>query len=351
MPDALDQVEPAAVGAEAGRSLAASAEAPTRLPAPARPPSRRRWLLIASEYGMVAIGLLIVLVGIVAAPGFATAENLTTIARSAAYVGIVALGMSFVVISGNYADLSVASQVGIAAVCAIALQSHGLLFALLAAFAGCMTIGLLNGLLVGVVRANAVVVTLGSGTLALAILNEATQGALYSGRSAGFARVTGATAGPVPLAFFAFLALAVVAYLLLNRHTYGRRLRAVGSNAAAARIGGVPCGAVVVGAFVITSVCCAISGILLGGFSNSANPTIAQTFVFDALAAIIVGGNRLTGGRGGALQTVTGVLIIAVISDLLVLKGLSFEWNQLLTGAVIVAAVALDAGLRRLAAR
>jgi ribose transport system permease protein len=350
MPDGVGQ----ATSVDIGAPSAAGSEMGTELPrgvGKAADRSQRRLLLLGSEYGMVVVGIAIVIVGIIAVPGFATSANVTTIARTAAYVGIVALGMSFVVISGNYADLSVAAQVGIAAVCAIGLQTHGLVFALLCALGACLTIGAVNGVIVGFLGANAVVVTLGSGTLGLALLDQVTQGAQYNGRSSSFANVTGATVGPLPIAFLAFLALAVVAHVLLNRHTYGRRLRAVGSNAAAARLAGVPCSTVVLLAFVISGIGCAISGILLGGFSNSANPTIAETYVFDALSAIIVGGNRLTGGRGGARQTVTGVLIIAVISNLLVLKGLAFQWDELVTGGVIVGVVAIDAALRRLAAR
>jgi ribose transport system permease protein len=348
MPEVIEKVNPSELEGKSMVQNGAQATVESVAFRAAEQARRRRRILLASEYGIVAIGLLLVLVGVIAVPGFATSDNLLTVTRSASFVGIVALGMTFVVISGRYADLSVASQVAIAAVCAIALQPHGLAFALLCALAACLSLGMLNGLIIGYFGANPVVVTLGTGTLALAVLNQVTAGTLYSGQSSAFHQVTGATVGPIPLSFVAFLLVAGVVHLLLNRSTYGRRVRAVGSNTDAARVSGVPCARVILGAFLITALCCAVSGILLGGFSNAANPTIAQTYVFDSLAAIIVGGNSLTGGRGGAAQTVTGVLILAVISDLLVLKGLSFEWQELVTGAVIVAAVAFDAALRKL---
>ena len=143
-------------------------------------------------------------------PRLRDADNLQTILSSACYIGIVALGMTFVVISGNYADLSVSSQVGIAAVCAIALQGHGLAFALAAAVAGCLAVGLANGVIIGFCGANPIVVTLGTQILTLAVLDQVTQGQQYNGQSQGFANVMGAAIGPVPVAFLVFLALGLV---------------------------------------------------------------------------------------------------------------------------------------------
>lgn len=311
----------------------------------------RPGLRLASEYGILLLTAAIFLAGVIAVPGFGTSDNLQTLMRDASFVGIVAIGMTLVLISGNYVDLSVAAQVGVAAVCTIALQSHGMLFALAAGLVICAAIGLVNGFIVGVIRANAVIVTLGVGTISLALLNEVTEGALYAGENKGFADFIGGSVGPLPLSFVVFILVAVVGYLLLDRMGYGRRLRAVGSNRAMARLAGVPAGRVVLGAFLVTAVCCWISGVLLGGFSNSANPGIASGFTFEALAAVVVGGTSLTGGRGGARQTVIGVLLIAVIANLLIVAGLSFEWQQLIKGVVIVSAVAFDAVARRLGAR
>jgi ribose transport system permease protein len=311
----------------------------------------RRSARLASEYGIVAITLLTLVVGLVAVPGFGSSENLSTLMRDASFVGIVALGMTFVVMSGNYVDLSVAAQVGAAAVCTVALQPHGQVVALLAGVACCLAIGIVNGIAVGYVRANAVVVTLGVGTVGFAVMNEITAGAQYAGHNEAFADIAGASLGPIPISFVAFVAVAVGCAFALDRMGYGRRLRAVGSNRAVAALAGVASGRVVLGAFLVTAGCCWLSGVLLSGFVNSANPTIANDFTFEALAAVIVGGTSLTGGRGGAGRTVVGVLLIAVIANLLVVAGLSFEWQQLVKGVVIVIAVAFDALTRRLVAR
>ena len=109
----------------------------------------------------------------------------------------------------------------------------------------------------------------------------------------------------------------------------------------------MPAKRIVCAAFVVSALGCAVAGILLGGYSNSANPSIAQSYVFSALAALIVGGNRVNGGRGGALQTVTGTMIIAVITDLLAVAGFSYAWEEFVTGVVIVGAVATDNWLQR----
>lgn len=304
-------------------------------------------LRFLANYGLVLIGAVLVIVGIVAVPGFATNGNLATIMRNASCIGVTAIGMSFVVLSGNYADLSVAAQVGIGAVCVIGLQPYGLPIAIGAAVAACLFMGLVNGLIVGYTKANAVVVTLGTGLLGLGVLNQITHGALFAGQEPGFARLMSATFGPVPVLFIFLLVVVAIAFFVLNRTSYGSRIRAVGFNSAAAMIAGVRCGRVVLSAFVVTGLCCAIAGIMLGGFSNSANPTIAHGYVFDALAAIIVGGASLTGGRGGAGKTLVGVLIIAIIGNLLVLQGLSYAWNELITGCIIIVAVGISAFLAR----
>lgn len=310
--------------------------------------AQRRITQFLAEYGLVLVGAAIFIVGVVTVPSFAGEGNLVTIMRSASCIGVAALGMTFVVLSGNYADLSIAAQVGIAAVCSIALQPHGMAVALGAALAACLLVGVINGLIVGVTGANAVVVTLGTGTLSLGVLNEATDGAVYAGSVPVFADTMSTRIGPIPLLFVYLLAVAVICYVVLSRSTYGAKIRAIGSNPRAARVAGVRNSSVIITAFVACSACCALSGIMLAGFSNSANPHIASSYVFEALAAIIIGGNALKGGNGGAGRTLLGVLIIAVVANLLVLGGFSYEWKQFVTGIIIVAAVGVSAGLIRI---
>lgn len=343
MPDVLEQPMGVGPGAAPAGTSDVAPSAARRRSHPA--------LRLASDYGILVLTALMLIGGALFVQGFGSGDNLTALMRDASFVGIVALGMTFVVMSGSYVDLSVAAQVGIAAVCAIALQRHGLVLALLAGLGGCLVVGLVNGAIVGYVRANAVVVTLGVGTVALAVLNEITQGALYSGSNDGFADAMGTTIGLVPISFAVFLVVAAAAAVLLDRMGYGRRIRAVGSSRAAAELAGVASGRVVLAAFAITSLCCWLAGTMLSGFVDSANPSLASDYTFEALAGVIVGGTSLTGGRGGAGRTVVGVLLIAVIANLLIVAGLSFEWQQLIKGAVIVAAVAFDAVTRRLVVR
>lgn len=319
---------------------------PPRKPA-ARILGRTASIRFLANYGLVLIGALLIITGIIAVPGFSSSDNIATIMRNASCIGVAAIGMSFVVLCGHYADLSIAAQIGTAAVCVIALQPYGLLVAIIAALTACLAMGLINGAVIGYTNANAVVVTLGTGLLGLGLLNHTTHGALSAGQNPGFARFMSATLGPVPVLFMFLLAVVVTGYAALNKTSYGARIRAVGFNTAAAKIAGVRSERVVLSAFVVSGLCSAICGIMLGGFSNSASPSIAQTYVFDALAGIVVGGASLTGGRGGAGKTLVGVIIIAVIGNLLVLRGLPYAWNQLITGIIIAVAVGISAGLER----
>lgn len=323
----------------------APAQPPPVAPARQAPPAA---LTVLSEYGIFIVTAVTIVVAAVAVNGFASTANVVDIFHRAAPVGIVAVGMTFVVISANYIDLSVVSQVAIAGVTLLSLGADNLPLGIVCGIALCVLVGLLNGLAVGVLRANAVVVTLATGGASLGVLSLVTSGTIYYGSSGGLVDRFGHTRlGPFPLVAVSLLVVAVIGWFLLSRTVFGFSLRSLGANRAAARLSGVRGGWTVTGAFVVSSLCCAAAGFVLASISSTAVATMSNGYDFSALAAVIVGGNSLFGGRGSVQRTLIGVIFVSVVANILVLLGLPFAWQQLVTGSIIVAAVALDSLSRK----
>lgn len=321
-------------------------------PAEAGLESRRASILNwFAERGVIVFTVVLILAAVLFVDGFATLPNLTDVFYRAAPIGIVAVGMTFVVISANYLDLSVVAQVATAAVIMIAVSNE---FGLVAAFAVASLValiyGVVNGLAVGFFKANAVIVTLSTTFIGLGILRWLSGGSIFFGPEDGPIRAFGqARLGPIPLSALLLLAVTAVLWFVLTRTTFGFAVRAYGSNKASTRLAGVNTTAVVVGAFVITALAAMIAGFALAAFSNTAVSSMSNGYEFRALAAIIIGGTSVFGGRGSVLRTLLGVVFVSVLTNILVLSGIGFGFQQMAIGALIVLAVSVDALARRAA--
>ncbi len=304
------------------------------------------WL---SQSGIFVFTFVLILVASVAIDGFASLANITDVFNRAAPIGIVAVGMTFVVISANYLDLSVVAQVATAAVVLIGMSNE---YNIIAAFALAMLIafayGLVNGLAVGVFKANAVIVTLATTFIGLGLLRWLTGGSIYFGPPESLIRSFGTTKiGPFPLSMLVLIIMALLLSLVLTRTNFGFLVRSYGSNRDATRLAGVNTALVVIGAFMISSFGAMIGGFVLAAFSNTAVSSMSTGYDFEALAAIIVGGTSVFGGRGSVMRTVLGVVFVSVLTNIMVLSGLGFGYQQMAIGSLIVAAVAIDALARK----
>jgi len=304
------------------------------------------WL---ANSGIIVFTVVLVLVAAFFIDGFATLANITDVFNRAAPIGIVAVGMTFVVVSGNYLDLSVVPQVATAAVVLIAVSNNtNLVVAILAATLVALVYGLVNGVAVGVFKANAVIVTLSTTFIGLGVLRWLTGGSIYFGPPDGPIQAFGqAKLGPFPLSMLLLVVMAVLLAVVLSRTTFGFAVRAYGSNREATRLAGVSTAGVVIGAFVITALGAMIGGFVLGAFSNTAVSAMSTGYEFEALAAIIVGGTSVFGGRGSVLRTLLGVVFVSVLTNIMVLSGLGFGVQQMAIGALIVVAVSVDALARK----
>lgn len=305
-----------------------------------------------STRGIFVFTLVLVIVSAIFIDGFASLINITDVFNRAAPIGIVAVGMTFVVITGNYLDLSVVAQVATAAVVMIAVSNETNLFlAFGLAILIAITYGIVNGVAVGVFKANAVIVTLSTTFIGLGILRWLTGGSIYFGPQDGPIRQFGlAKLGPFPLSMLVLILVTLLLSWVLNRTNFGFLVKSYGSNRAATRLAGVNTAGVVIGAFTLSAFGAMIGGFVLGAFSNTAVSAMSTGFDFRALAAIIVGGTSVFGGRGSVLRTLLGVVFVSVLTNIMVLSGLTFGVQQMVIGALIVAAVSADALARRAAA-
>jgi ribose transport system permease protein len=306
-----------------------------------------------ADNGIFVFTALLILSSVIFVNGFASLPNITDVFHRAAPIGIVAVGMTFVVISGNYLDLSVVAQVATSAVIFIAVSNdHGLPIAMLAALLAAVAYGVVNGVAVGYFKANAVIVTLATTYIGLGLLRYFSGGSIFFGPPDGLIREFGlGKLGPVPYSAVVLLIMTVILAFVLTRTNFGFLVRSFGVNEKATRLGGTNTALVVIGAFIVTALAAMVAGWVLAAFSNTAVSAMSQGYDFRALAAIIVGGTSVFGGKGSVFRTLIGVIFVSVLTNVLVLSGISFGFQQMALGALIVTAVTVDALSRKVSKR
>ena len=306
-------------------------------------------LVWMSQQGVFVFTALMLLFAAIFIDGFASVDNITDVFNRAAPIGIVAVGMTFVVISANYLDLSVVAQVATSAVLLIAVSNSsnmllGMAFGVLVA----IVYGIVNGVAVGVFRANAVIVTLSTTFIGLGILRWQSGGSIYFGDPDGVIATFGKTEiGPFPLAMLVLIVVTLLMHFVLTRTTFGFMVRSFGSNREATRLAGVNTPLLVIGAFTVSAFGALLGGWVLAAFSNTAVSSMSDGFDFEALAAIIVGGTSVFGGKGSVLRTLLGVVFVSALTNIMVLSGFGFGYQQMAIGALIVLAVSVDALARK----
>lgn len=302
--------------------------------------------------------IAIIIVFSILSPNYATVSNFLIMANHVAIFGLLSIGMLLVILNGGI-DLSVGSVLGLSGVFAgflmQGIEVGSMIFYLpvwavvlftmgLGAF-----VGLMNGVLIAYFRVPAFVATLGSLYVARGVALLMTNGLTFNnlaGREElgntgfdwlGFNRIAG-----VPIGVIVLAVVAIAMGLLLARTAFGRWLYSSGGNARAAELSGVPVKRVQLTVYALSGMCAAIAGLVLSSQLTSAGPTAGTTYELTAIAAVVVGGASLMGGRGNVRGTLLGAFVIGFLSDGLVIIGVSSYWQTVFTGAVIVLAVMLN---------
>jgi ribose transport system permease protein len=329
------------------------------------PQARRRDLLSVAVRFQSVIGLVLVVAGGVAASPvrhghllFLAPDNVANIVRAISETGIIALGMTFVIITAGI-DLSVGAMLGLSSVLAATLLTTpgwGILPTLLAVLAAGVAFGAAQGAISTRFRLEPFIVTLAglqvARGLALVVSHNKYINIGY-GSGPGLAPPAFAVLGErlfgntVPVATLVFLALAVVATLVLNLTRFGRYVYAVGGNERAARLSGVPVARVKVLVYAITGLCAAAAGIVHAGQFSFGSPNDGGGYELTAIAAVVIGGTSLFGGSGSMTGTIAGSVMLGALANILQLNNVNAALQLLATGAIIVLAAVLQSLVSR----
>ncbi|MGY1633350.1 ABC transporter permease [Geodermatophilus sp. SYSU D01186] len=303
---------------------------------------------VGRNLGLVIALALLCVVGAVTAPNqFLDVDNVLTILRLAAVIGVVSVGMTFVIIGGGI-DLSVGALVALSSVWATTLATQAMaedfhwivmVFTALAVGAGA---GLVNGIVIAYGKLVAFIATLAmlaaARGLAEIIANRRTQ--IVQDRDF-LAFFSGDVLG-VPTLVIIFALVAIAGWVLLNRTTFGRRTFAVGGNAEAARLAGIRVQRHTMWLYVLSGVACGIAAVMLMARTTTGSSTHGTLYELDAIAAVVIGGTLLIGGRGTIVGTVLGVLIFTTLNNVFTLNNLSSSAQAVAKGVIIVVAVLLQ---------
>ena len=294
----------------------------------------------------VVVLVVLLLVTSFLSPEFFGPQNLINVARQASIVGVVAMGMTFVILSGGI-DLSVGSVMAVVGVaCAMMLQAgHNPLLVLLAGLVIGGGFGAVNGLGVTFLNIQPFVMTLATLVIARGLaLRLSNGGPQYSETESSLWDFFGSTnVGPVPGPLIVFLIVFLASFVVLRYLPLGRKIFAVGGNAEAARLSGVRLVPVKMTVYIVSGLTAAIAGVMVTARLKVGAPTAGNLMELEAIAAVVIGGTSLVGGIGGVSGTLAGALLLAVLANLLNLLGVGAFDQQIVKGLIIVCAVVLTA--------
>ena len=281
---------------------------------------------------------------------FLSPDNVMGVVRSSAILGVMALGVTFVVISGNL-DLSVGSMMSFSTIVVLDLHDKiGPALAIPAMFAMTLCLGAFIGFLVGYLKLNSLIVTLGmlSAIHGLTLTYSGGQNMDIVDKEGTWFGIFGqGSALGIPVPILIFLLLAALLGIILAKTPFGRKVYAVGGNGTAATFSGIKRARVVFLCYVMSAFCVAVAGLIQASRSLGSQNTVGQGLELDVLAAVILGGASLLGGSGTIFKTVIGVLILGFIQNGLLLVGLQFYVQFVVTWVIIILAVWLDIAAKR----
>lgn len=299
---------------------------------------------ILKKYGMLLILIALIILMSILTPAFLSTGNLLNIVRQMSVIGIIAIGVTFIIITTGI-DLSSGSVVALTSVIVASIaqpDSYPIFVAILVGLAVGLTTGVINGAIIAKGKIAPFIVTLGMMTAARGLALLYTNGRPIGGLSDSFKFIgQGVIAGiPVPIIIFGMVA--AVSYILLNKTKFGKYVYAIGGNEQAAIIAGVNITKYKILIYGYAGLLTGLAAIILTSRISSGQPTAGVLYELDAIAAAVIGGTSLTGGIGTIGGTVIGALIIGVMNNGLDLLNVSSYWQQILKGAIIVVAVLID---------
>jgi len=273
---------------------------------------------------------------------FFTFNNLINVMRQASLIGVVALGMTFVLITGSF-DLSVGSTMGFTGLCAVALQPFlGIWLAILIALLSGTLIGFINGFIVAKLKVNSFVTTLGTLSIIRGFVLIFAKGRTIYTDNKLFSKIGSGYLGPIPIPVIIFIFLIIIFSVVLSKTIFGRYVYAVGGNTETSIYSGINVTFYKLSVFMIVGFTAAVGGIILASRLMSVPPAIGTGYELDVIAAVIVGGTSISGGEGSIWRTVVGVIVLTIISNGLNILNVSEYMQLVVKGLIIIVAVIID---------
>jgi ribose transport system permease protein len=294
--------------------------------------------------GLVIVLVLLVVAGAITRPdAFLTGNNLFNILSLGAVIGVVTVGMTFIIIGGQI-DLSVGALVALASVWSttVATQQYGFWGTVASALIVGTAFGLLNGVLIAYGRLVSFIVTLAMLVSARGLAEQISNRQPQVATAPEFRTITNGSVLGIPILVLMVAAVAIIGWIVLNRTTFGRRTFAIGGNIEAARLAGVRVQRHITALFGLSGLCSGIAAIMLTARTTTGSSTHGQLYELDAIAAVIIGGTVLTGGRGSLVGSMLGVLVFTTITNLFILNGLSTPIQNIAKGVIIIVAVLIQ---------
>lgn len=290
----------------------------------------------------VAVVVAILLALAFTTQGFMTVANGKAILLSASLVGVLAVGETVIMISGTLFTLSIAQLAACGALVYLPSLRWGLAVAIILSIVVVTAISMVQGVMIGRWGANPIITTIavGSITEGADMTISGNRNIYPAAHNTSFQFITGSLGG-IPVSVYIFLGIAIVVGLIMARTRFGMQLYMMGDNRKAARAAGHPTARLVVGAFVIAGICAGVAALMLAGISGQAQASLAGNNTYDAIAAALVGGTAVTGGRGSVARTVFGAILIAAVTNLALERGYSTGAQLAVKGALVLLTVIL----------
>ncbi len=303
---------------------------------------------LAANPALIILAVLMV-AGTVLSPVFLTTQNLLNILWTVSVLGIVALGQTILLITGNF-DMSVAYVVGLAGITAVIAQlwGAGLVASILLGLLAGALVGLLNGVIIVLTKANAFLITLGTSILVYSLNLILTQSKTWYASVDSFLLLgRGKLFDTIHYSVIIFLVLGLLLQFILRQTIFGRSLYIIGSNQRAGELSGIRINRIKLATYVFCGTTAALAGLIMTARTGSTVANAGVGMDFDSLIAAVLGGTSLFGGRGGTLRTIVGVLILGVLNNLLVLLNVPYEAQQIAKGLVFLSVVWMDGLLQK----
>ncbi len=296
------------------------------------------------NYPAILILILLILIGALISPVFFTQRNLLNILWGISVLGIIAVGQTLLMITGNF-DMSVAYIVGLSGITTVMLQIQGagLFVSVAGGLLAGVLIGVLNGLIIILTNANAFLVTLGTSALVYSINLILTQSKTWYAEIEAFLILgRGKLFGKIHYSVLIFLIMAVIIEIILRKTVMGRHLFAIGLNQNSARYSGIKVNGIKFCAYMFCGFCAGLAGLVMTARTGSTVANAGVGMEFDSLIVSVLGGTSLYGGKGGTVRTIIGILILGVINNLLILLNIPYEAQQIAKGLVFLTVVCAD---------